>query len=155
MWGMGGSTFMAFSSRTLSGPAPAAVSGLVVTCIAQGKRGVLSSGYSAWVWSWGRCHAAQRATRAPPGSGSGATGPMGVLRGCDVKRRCSWAYMRRHLPRSCLEGYIRKARAERRPRRVEGQYRGAGYSILTVTAWLTFLPGGIIFVVRAQDGIED
>jgi hypothetical protein len=39
---------MVFFSRTLSGPSPAAAP--VITCIAQGKRGVLSSGYIArWV----------------------------------------------------------------------------------------------------------
>ena len=71
---------MAISSRTLSAPSPAAVTaapGLVVTCIVQAKRGVLSSSYPAWVELGAGPRGSQRATRAPPGSGSGATGLMG------------------------------------------------------------------------------
>ena len=78
---------MAFSSWTLSAPSPAAAPGLVVTCIAQGKRGVLSSGQPAWV-KLGAGPRDSEGHACSPGWFSRNRSDGRLLRGCGVKRRC-------------------------------------------------------------------
>ena len=150
MWGMGGSTGMAFSSRTLSAPAPAAVPGLVVTCIAQGKRGVLSSGCPAWVELGAGPRDSEGHACSSGGSGSGATGLMGCCGAVVEETVFLGVHATSSLARVSTDIF---ARAER-TRRAKGSTLGAGYSILTVTAWLTFLRGRARGVYSSYENVS-